>query len=263
MPRVGELLLGVEIGEAGPVALVVQLVMQALLFRQHRQAGGGLGDHGGDLAGLGALFADLLVQARHLGRLLVDLGAQGRAGLLDIVRLGPGRLDQRAGRSAGLGGAFEGGEPRHVQLGLGQVARQAVAVGAGGGGIQFDQHLAGAHVVAVLDADGADHARIQGLDDLDLAGGQQPPGAVARTSTLPKKAHSAAMTKKTPMIEGQGAPGRGGRRLQDLQGGGQELALVAAVEPLDASSKHAGKGAGDAAEVHGMMSPDCRRHSSA
>ena len=58
-----------------------------------------------------------------------------------------------------------------VDLGGEQVAVQALDIGVGHAGVQFDQQVAGLHVLAIADMDRCDDRRLQRLDQLGAAAG--------------------------------------------------------------------------------------------
>ncbi len=263
MPRLGQLLLGVEVGEAGAEALLGQFPVDALLVGQHRDLGIDLVDLGADLGGLGALLADLLAEVGELGGLLVVLGAHGLAGLGDHV--GRGALgDGELGRAAVFEGVGEGGQPGHVEFGLGQVVGDAHGVRPGLGRVELDQQLAGFDMVAVLHMDGPHHPRVQGLDGLDVPGGDQPPGRRGQDVDLAEHRPQDRDGEEEDDDQAEGAAGGRGRGLHHLQGRGQEFALVVAVVAFEEAAieiGHSGPGAHSAASAGG--SPDCRRQSRA
>jgi hypothetical protein len=90
---------------------------------------------------------------------------------LDQHRIDARRRDERIGLAL-----QRGGEARDIQPGLHQVAPDAVLIGGVGGGVEFEQQVAGVDMIAVGDADRFDDADFERLNQLDLTRGDDAAG---------------------------------------------------------------------------------------
>ncbi len=267
MLRLRQLLLGVQVGEARAVALVEQLLAQAHLLVQERHRRVQLGDLGADLGGFGLLLIDLLIQAGEPGALLGGLGARSRVGLLHFGRRRPGRSLKPDHGAACRRPVRQRRQPGDIELGLSEIVCQPVAIGSGVGGVELDQHIVGLHMVAILNPDRPDHARIQRLHHLELAHRRELTGRGGDDVDLADEGPGEGQHQE--QHDGDRHRPSGGRRrgLQHLKRGGQEFALVPALEPLDHAPEGAGNDPADLGECHvrapevAAGSKDCKAHS--
>jgi hypothetical protein len=93
--------------------------------------------------------------------------------------VGRGRLGcahrQRA-RFLGAQGLQQSAGAQQLTACLGGLLAHVAVVGAGGGGVQLHQQLAGSHPVPVLHEDAAHHAGLQRLDELGAFAHHDAPG---------------------------------------------------------------------------------------
>ena len=161
-------LLFVEVGVLGDEVLGQQVLV--VVFARFGDAGGGL-----QLAHLlagGGVFGLALtqggVQRFELGLIAAPL-AQRQAFFGQPLAVG----DAGGGRQLRQPAAVQRGQQRLVarrgQRGGGVGIVGFLLVGAGAGGIQFDQHLPGLDLLAVAHVDGFDHAGFQRLQDFGAA----------------------------------------------------------------------------------------------
>ena len=134
-------------------------------------------------------------------------------------------LRRRVVRGQALEAANEGGETGDLDLRLGALALQLVLVRLALRRVQLDQQLARFDVHAVGDVDGADAANLARLDPLDAAGRDDSPRRHRHDVDSAHHRPGDGDEEERGQRQRQGAPGRIGRCLQDLQRGGQELAL--------------------------------------
>ena len=153
-------------GVAGHVAFFGQLGDVSLALAGDRHSGFELGDQLACGADLGLAAVDLRTELGELGCDVVPLGL--------LLRLGRGRVGcGPVGREGGLGPWLAGRERREdaacaqrVRLRGLDLFVHAGLVGAGNGGVQLHQRLAGLHLVAVLHQHALDNAALQRLHQL-------------------------------------------------------------------------------------------------
>ena len=144
-------------------------------------------------------------------------------------RFGKGRIGPGGRREAAHIACQRGVQPGDIHLCVHQVARDLIPIGRVGRGIELDQHVTGADMVSIGDHDPFYDTDFQRLDQLDLAGRDDPPiGAgdnIELAETCPDNRHRHEHDEDT---HHESAGGRN-RRLDDLQGSGQKLTLVPAL----------------------------------
>ena len=153
-----------------------------------------------------------------------------RGGLAPRSRRCPSAPGAADGASVGAGRACTASSSARVRCASEWAAwscsSNAGAVGAGVGGVELHQHLAGLHAVAVLHQHALDHARLQRLQSLVRSLTTMRPGATATMSISPRIAQTTAMTKKCTDRTGQAARRRMHGRVLQAQRGRQEGRFV-------------------------------------
>src|SRR5262249_19735371 len=175
---------------------------------------------------------DLLVETVDLRPVLCQLRNQ-----LLTLRVGEARV--RVGRGNKISGIERDRsvEARDVQFRLREVTRNTVAIGRVGRRIDFDQHIAGGHVIAVGNRDPFHDADFERLDYLDAAGRNDPPISSRDYVYLPNTGPADRHAHKDDDNAHHDAARNRGWGLDDLERGGQKFQLLPSRPALPSDSQ--------------------------
>jgi hypothetical protein len=107
-----------------------------------------------------------------------------------------------------------------------QVALLTAPFGFVEAGVEFDENVAGPHALAVMHVNGADDPGLERLQDLAAAARHDLAGRGSDDVDRPEPGPDQGETEQRGDGVGGRAPGRRGRRLDDLERRRQEFALL-------------------------------------
>ncbi len=160
------------------------------------------------------------VDGRDLGAPL--LGLREKITLLCGELGGIGFLRRRVSRERIVWRGKLGLEARHIELDRKQIALEMVLFGGVDGGIEVDESVAGADFLSVADIDGADDARLEGLDGLGASGWNDLAGGRGDNIDLAETGPENGGAERRDHRPDDGAANGRGRRVDDFKRGRQK-----------------------------------------